>query len=205
MRLVTLIFFILSCSIKQENKFPKDIDWIEFFDKYPNYKAQEFIYPVGKNGSAQGYYVAQGFGEKNKRFGGNKHLGEDWNGIGGGDSDYGDPILAISNGYVVYVGFAGIGWGDVIRIVHYFKQDEKIFILESIYAHISKSYVQENQFVTKGQKIAEIGNAGGLYPAHLHFELRDNPKMDLGGGYASDTEGFLNPRKFIQKQKRLYK
>jgi hypothetical protein len=33
--------------------------------------------------------------------------------------------------------------------------------------------------------------------AHLHFELRDEILMPLGGGYSTNTEGFLDPTKFI--------
>lgn len=190
------------CGQKREESgtsLPQHVDWIEHFERNPEYQARGFVYPVGKNGSGKRYYVAQGFGKKNKRFGGNKHLGEDWNGVGGGDTDYGDPVLAIANGYVVYVGYGGYGWGDVIRIVHYKKIKDKVVILESVYGHISKAYVVEKQFVKKAEKIAEIGDAGGLYPAHLHLELRDDPELELGGGYSSDTTGFLDPRKFIKK------
>jgi murein DD-endopeptidase MepM/ murein hydrolase activator NlpD len=166
---------------------------------HPQYQAQGFSFPVGKNGSAKGYYVAQGFGVKNKRFGGNRHLGEDWNGNGGGNTDFGDPVLAIADGFVVFTGYGGMGWGDVIRIIHYYKEKDKVIILESVYGHVSQMDVTEGTFVRKSEKIGEIGDAGGLYPAHLHLELRSDPDLELGGGYGSETAGFLDPRKFILK------
>ena len=65
-----------------------------------------FDFPVGKP-DATAYYNAQGFTE-------NGHLGEDWNGIGGGNTDLGDPIYAVANGYVSFSENVNGGWGNVI-------------------------------------------------------------------------------------------
>jgi len=51
---------------------------------FGDHKADHFDFPVGRP-DAKGYYNAQGFGK-------NAHLGDDWNGTGGGNSDLGDPI-----------------------------------------------------------------------------------------------------------------
>lgn len=52
-----------------------------------------FDLPVGPP-DAVGYYDAQPIG------GDRGHLGSDWNGNGGGDSDLGDPIYAAAGGVV---------------------------------------------------------------------------------------------------------
>jgi len=70
--------------------------------------ANQFDYPVGKP-DAKGYYNAQ-------KFGVNLHLGEDWNAVTGGNSDLGDPIFSIANGFVDFAEDVGGGWGNVIRI-----------------------------------------------------------------------------------------
>ena len=51
-----------------------------------------FDFPVGPP-DASGYYDAQPFGI-------NDHLGSDWNGDGGGDTDLGDPVHAIAAGVI---------------------------------------------------------------------------------------------------------
>ena len=62
----------------------------------------EFDFPVGKP-DAVGYYNVQEFAE-------NDHLGEDWNGVRGGNTDLGDPIYSIANGYVSFAENIGGGW-----------------------------------------------------------------------------------------------
>lgn len=157
------------------------------FKQNPTYIANDFDFPVGKP-DAKGYYNAQKFTENN-------HLGDDWNGVGGGNSDLGDPIYAIGNGYVTFAEDIGGGWGNVIRIIHKYKDS----FYESVYAHCDTLKVQEGMLIKKGSQIATIGNANGQYWAHLHLELRDNIFMEIGSGYAEDTSGYLDPTEFIQK------
>jgi murein DD-endopeptidase MepM/ murein hydrolase activator NlpD len=209
MKLLSLMLVLLFFSC--EKKIEKPIEKLELksdvyesiFLKNKKFLANGFIYPVGKDGKGTGYYVAQGFKKQNKRFNNNYHLGEDWNGNGGGDTDYGDPVLSIANGIVSSSGYEGPGWGNVIRIVHGILQNNKIVLVESVYGHVKDVYVKEGDFIPIGQKIATIGNANGVYYAHLHLELRTDIEMDLGGGYADDTYGFVDPRDFIKKNKDL--
>src|SRR5258706_15147037 len=67
-----------------------------------------FDYPVGAP-DAVGYHDAQPFGE-------NDHLGNDWNGNGGGDTDLGDPVYAVAAGIVVEARDIGGDWGNVVRV-----------------------------------------------------------------------------------------
>jgi len=149
-----------------------------------------FDFPVGKP-DANGYYNAQKFTK-------NDHLGDDWNGVKGGNSDLGDPIYTIANGYVTFAQDVKGGWGNVIRITHHINSTTKV---ESLYAHCDSILITKNQYVKKGQKIATIGTANGIYLAHLHFEIRDSLQMPIGGGYAIDTTGYLNPTRFIKQHR----
>ncbi|MCW5806700.1 MAG: M23 family metallopeptidase, partial [Deltaproteobacteria bacterium] len=126
-----------------------------------------FDFPVGAP-DGDGYYDAQPFGR-------NYHLGNDWNGNGGGDSDLGDPVYAVANGVVGHTRDHHGGWGRVLRIVH-------ACGVESLYAHLDTLEVPVGVTVRRGQRIGTIGTAHGVYRAHLHFELRTQP-LPLGGGH----------------------
>lgn len=155
--------------------------------KNPALKAYSFDFPVGKP-AAKGYYNAQKFQE-------NQHLGDDWNGVRGGNTDLGDPIYSIANGYVCFAEDIGGGWGNVIRILHLHKDT----LYESIYAHTDTLLVTKGDYVKKGVQIATIGTADGTYLAHLHLEIRDSIAMNIGPGYSIDTRGYLDPTLFINE------
>ena len=155
--------------------------------------ADGFDFPVGKP-NAKGYYNAQKFGK-------NYHLGEDWNGTGGGNSDLGDSVYAIANGIVAASEDLKGGWGNVVRIYHNVGNKQQPKYLESLYAHLQTSRVKAGSIVKKGEKIGTIGNANGHYLAHLHLELRDNIKLPIGPGYSKNTKGYLNPTQFIKKNR----
>ena len=78
----------------------------------------------------------------------------------------GDPVLAASDGVVVYSGSGLVGYGELIIIKH---SDEWL----SAYGHNRKRLVQEGQRVKAGQPIAEMGNSGAPRD-ELHFEIRRN-------------------------------
>lgn len=44
----------------------------------------------------------------------------------------------------------------------------------TLYAHCSKIYVKEGEYITQGQEIAEVGATGNVTGPHLHFEIRRN-------------------------------
>lgn len=166
------------------------IDTIPTFQYLPEYVATSFDYPVGKP-NASGYYNAQAFGKNN-------HLGDDWNAVTGGNSDLGDPIFAIANGYVKFAADIGGGWGKVIRMLHQLPNGK---IYESLYAHCDSILVSSDSWVKKGVQIATIGTADGRYYAHLHLEIRADSELPIGGGYAIDTSGYLDPTRFIDSHR----
>lgn len=64
-------------------------------------------------------------------------------------------------------------------------------------------FARKGQWVHKGDTIGTIGTAEGIYLAHLHLEVRDQPNMDLGGGYGTVTRGYLDPTKFIKEHRTI--
>ncbi len=80
----------------------------------------------------------------------------------------GQPVLAAASGKVVYSGAGLRGYGNLIIVKH---NDTYL----SAYAHNSKLLVKEGQAVTRGQKIAEMGNSDTEL-VKLHFEIRMHGK-----------------------------
>ncbi len=179
-------FLVFSCQSNLESSQILSQNCLAKFALNTPYQADGFDFPIGKP-DGEDYYNAQGFGE-------NYHLGEDWNGKGGGNTDFGDSVYSIANGYVKEAGKQSRGWGKVIRIVHCVNGKA----VESLYAHFDKILVKEGDWVKRGQQIGTIGNAEGMYLAHLHLEIRTNTEMPLGGGYSKDNDGFVNPTEFIE-------
>jgi hypothetical protein len=160
------------------------------FNQHPQYSADGFDFPVGKP-DGRGYYVARKFQEA-------RHLGDDMNAVTGGNTDLGHPIYAIANGFVSFSHDLEGGWGNTLRIVH--KMPDGSYV-ESLYSHCNELFVEYGDFVKRGDEIATIGTAHGLYPAHLHLELRTEVDMPLGRGYSNNPEGYTSPTRFIWKNR----
>jgi lipoprotein NlpD len=76
----------------------------------------------------------------------------------------GQPVTASAPGKVVYSGSGLRGYGKLVIIKH-----NKTYL--SAYAHNDQVLVKEGQTVTRGQKIAEMGNTDAS-EVKLHFEIR---------------------------------
>lgn len=80
----------------------------------------------------------------------------------------GDPVLAAADGKVVYAGSGLRGYGNLVIIKH-----NNTFL--TAYAHNQVLLVKEDQAVTKGQRIAEMGSSDADR-VKLHFEIRRQGK-----------------------------
>ncbi|MGE8411901.1 MAG: peptidoglycan DD-metalloendopeptidase family protein [Pseudomonas sp.] len=82
--------------------------------------------------------------------------------------DLGQPVLAASDGTVVYAGSGLRGYGELVIIKH-----NETYV--SAYGHNRKLLVREGQQVKVGQTIAEMGSTG-TDRVKLHFEIRRQGK-----------------------------
>ncbi|QHE92145.1 peptidoglycan DD-metalloendopeptidase family protein [Pandoraea fibrosis] len=80
----------------------------------------------------------------------------------------GDPVYAAGAGKVVYSGAGLRGYGNLVIIKH-----DATFL--TAYAHNRTLLVKEGDSVTRGQKIAEMGNSDADR-VMLHFEVRRDGK-----------------------------
>ncbi len=77
----------------------------------------------------------------------------------------GDTIRSAYNGKIRIVAYEAKGYGNYVIIRH----DNG---LETVYGHMSKHLVKENQIVRAGEPIGLGGNTGRSTGSHLHFETR---------------------------------
>lgn len=82
--------------------------------------------------------------------------------------ELGQPVLAASDGSVVYAGSGLRGYGELVIIKH---SDTYV----SAYGHNRRLLVREGQQVKAGQNIAEMGSTG-TDRVKLHFEIRRQGK-----------------------------
>lgn len=134
-------------------------------------------------------YNAQKFWEMNEKRGGH-HTGDDLNGIGGMNTDLGDPIFSTADGLVLYAGEPSPGWGKMVVIAHTAPDGRP---LHSMYAHLHGIDVAPGDLVPRGGKVGTVGTANGYYPAHLHFEMRTSDGVNIGAGYAMFPLNRLDP------------
>jgi hypothetical protein len=152
--------------------------------------ATRFDFPLGTEHGAM-VYNAQSFTQ-------NLHLGDDLNGIGGENSDLGDPVFAVADGVVLAAREGGPGWGNIIIVLHACEEKGVRRYVQSFYGHVQSILVKPREKVRRGQPIATVGTGDGKYLAHLHFEMRDFLTPFIGAGYRKDTRGWLDPSAFIR-------
>jgi hypothetical protein len=159
--------------------------------------ATYFVAPMGAENGALTYNA--------RAFRTSRHLGDDLNGIGGWNSDLGDPVFASGDGRVVYNGNPSEGWGRIIMLAHRVPdpatpQGWRIFI--TVYAHLQSVDVRYGDTVPCGSKIGKVGTAEGKYLAHLHFEVRENRSLYPGWGYADAPLDRIAPEQFLRQHAR---
>jgi murein DD-endopeptidase MepM/ murein hydrolase activator NlpD len=160
--------------------------------------ADGFDFPVGnKNGKGaytsfengkiyNGWYIAVKTGEDYSH---GIHTGEDWNGIGGNNTDIKQPVHSIGKGKVVAAAHYGTNWGNIVVTEHHFVENGKLKTIQAVYAHLDTILVKNGTVVNRRQQIGTIGTADNAFPAHLHFEIRKNTLKDVAVNYWPSSNG----------------
>ena len=110
--------------------------------------------------------------------------------------DLGDPVYAVSDGLVIYAGWASDGWGNVVILLHELPNGH---LVETFYGHLDSIHVPVGRRMRRGDMVGTIGTANGRYLAHLHFEIRRYPTLDVGAGYNETKLGRLSGELYIRK------
>lgn len=91
----------------------------------------------------------------------------------------GTPVYAVRDGKVEKVEYDHFGYGNKIIIDHGNK-------LKSLYAHLAKIEVKEEEGVSQETIIGRVGSTGWATGSHLHLEIQENGR-------------YLNPKTFIHQ------
>lgn len=76
---------------------------------------------------------------------------------------HGTEVHAPAPGKVVFVGDGGL-LGNLVAIQHARE-------IKTLYGHLSDYFVQEGQWVSRGQKLGAVGNTGRSTASHLHYSV----------------------------------
>ena len=93
-------------------------------------------------------------------------------------------IYATQDGTVEWSGYKSGGIGNCV----YIKHDDNVYW--SNYMHLDSMSVNVGDKVKAGQQIGIMGNSGGDYAIHLHFELSPDGNFHSGGNTV-DPESYL--------------
>ncbi len=77
----------------------------------------------------------------------------------------GNPVRAADSGYVVAAGWSDVGYGYYVVLDHGNG-------IQTLYAHLSRFFVNAGDSVGQGTVIGQVGSTGNSTGPHLHFEVR---------------------------------
>ncbi|MGB7337500.1 MAG: peptidoglycan DD-metalloendopeptidase family protein [Phototrophicaceae bacterium] len=133
------------------------------------------------------------------------HTGADLN-FGAPYADKGLPTYACANGIVTFAGTLRV-WGYVIIIRHDPLYTPTGQVLYSRYGHVQNLRVKVGDRVTRGQQIAEVGDAFGRFVPHLHFDLSPTTRLDSvpsdwpGTNQSALLRNYIDPLAWIKKSR----
>lgn len=137
--------------------------------------------------------VSSYFGTRDDPFHGHKanHMGLDI------AADSGTPVYAMQEGVVSFSGVKG-GYGNCIKINHFFYMVPELPSVTTLHGHLSEIYVKEGEIVQRGQVIGLIGSTGRSTGPHLHFEVFYKGKNVDPVEYLRKLPGYLEYAAYVR-------
>jgi murein DD-endopeptidase MepM/ murein hydrolase activator NlpD len=113
-----------------------------------------------------------------------RHAGMDFH------ASYGQPIVAVTDGYVLSAGRAG-GCGNAVKLQH-------AAGLATRYCHMSRMAVSAGQSVRRGQVIGYVGSTGLSTGPHLHYEMHRSGQAINPASVAYVTRALLSGESLVR-------
>ena len=137
--------------------------------------------------------VSSYFGTRDDPFHGHKanHMGLDI------AADAGTPVYAMQEGVVSFSGVKG-GYGNCIKINHFFYMVPELPQVTALYGHLSTMYVKEGDIVKRGQVVGLIGSTGRSTGPHLHYEVLYQGKNIDPVEYLKKLPGYLEYANYVR-------
>jgi hypothetical protein len=77
-------------------------------------------------------------------------------------------------------------------------------MVDSLYGHLLERKVRVGQIVERGQLLGTMGGNSGMYPVHLHLEVRKNLAICMNRSkFARDYSNYHSPTAFINAHRQL--
>ena len=137
--------------------------------------------------------VSSFYGTRDDPFHGHKanHMGLDI------AANAGTPVYAMQEGVVSFSGVKG-GYGNCIKINHFFYMVPELPQVTTLYGHLSTIYVKEGEMVKRGQVIGLIGSTGRSTGPHLHYEVFYKGKNINPVEYLQKLPGYLEYAAYVR-------
>ncbi len=129
------------------------------------------------------------------------HTGADLNLVSG--VDLGQPVYAPAAGLVTFSGVGSGTWGQMLVIRHDPLPDGTV--VWSRLAHLQQRIVSAGDRVVRGQQVGTVGDGGGRFDPHLHFDIAKTNVLEIYPHHWPGTrqdlvlQHYLNPLDFVRR------
>lgn len=166
-------------------------------------RAGDRVWPSGwRDATGFGSNTVQGYINTYRSY----HTGVDLNVGSGPYDDRGVAVYSPASGVVIYQADL-TPWGNVTIIRHDPLLTPGGAVYYSRFGHMQNVRVQVGQRVTRGQQVGEIGDGGGRFIPHLHFDISSTTVLELKPGdwpgmdLARLLKNYVDPLAFIRNNR----